>query len=151
MLKTAAWLAWALEQETDTCLLWPFSRGSHGYGDFRRTDGHHTVHVYICEQTHGPRPTPRHDASHSCNTPLCANKRHLRWDTRKGNFWDKRANGTHPARENSPQAILTEVQVAEIRAVPNFRGIGPTLGKKYGVHFNTIYAVREGRSWPPQP
>lgn len=151
MSKTRKWIAWALAQETDECLLWPFSKGGHGYGDFRWADGHHCVHVYVCEQAHGPKPSPAYEACHGCNTPLCGNKRHLRWDTRRGNFEDKVANGTVPIGESHPSVILTEIQVLEIRAAPRTHGAGVQLAEKYGVHPNTIYAARGGRSWRHVP
>lgn len=148
MSKARSFITAALATDTDDCIVWPFSVGSHGYGDFRDADGHHLAHRYVCEKAHGPAPEG-HDASHSirCWTRLCVNKRHLAWKTRGANLEDRRTVGTLPMRADHYCAILTEAQVAEIRAAPRVRGIGAALGRKFGVHANTVYAVRDGRSW----
>lgn len=145
--KTMPWLLDALAQETDSCILWPFSVQSCGYGDFRDIDEHLLAHRWICQQAHG-EPPHGHDAAHSCGTRLCCNKRHLSWKTRRANLEDRREHGTMPEGENHKGvAILTAAEVLAIRAESSQRGMGTTLAVKYGVHPSTIYAARSGRSW----
>lgn len=147
-MTTKSFIDAALASETDNCIVWPFSVGSHGYGDFRDADGHHLAHRYVCRAAHG-EPFDDADASHAvgCTTRLCINKRHLSWKSRAANLEDRRAAGTLPARETHCCAILTEAAVTAIRSAPRVRGIGVELARQYGVHPNTIYAVRDGRSW----
>jgi hypothetical protein len=74
-----------------------------------RPDGPHhkqaQVHRVVCWLTYGYQPTRDSDgkmidACHrrsngkSCPRRDCINPRHLRWDSRKGNFADKVADGT---------------------------------------------------------
>lgn len=145
--KGLAWAEWALQQETDECLLWPYSKSSSGYGDFRAMGEHHSAHVYVCTRAHGEPPFPNADAAHSCHTPLCVNKRHLSWKSRLDNMHDKESNGTVLRHEDAPNAILDWRAVKEIRATPRYRGAGVDLAAKFNVHPNTIYAVWNRRSW----
>ena len=147
-MKPTTFIAMALAMETDDCIVWPFSVGSHGYGDFRDADGHHLAHHYVCREAHG-KPFEGADAAHAptCISRLCVNKRHIRWATRAENLEDRRAAGTLPMRAKHCAAILTDVAVAAIRSAPRIHGIGAALARQYGVHPNTIYAVRDGRSW----
>lgn len=88
------WFAWALEQETDECLEWPFRRTDDGYGTITKLGRKVLVHRAICRQAHGAPPTPEHThAAHSCDNPPCANKRHLSWKTQSQNESDKRKKG----------------------------------------------------------
>lgn len=143
-MKTQPWLTEALAAETDDCIIWPFSVSSSGYGDFRRAGRHWSAHVYVCTVAHGEAPAERMDAAHSCGTKLCCNKRHLRWATRRANHADKRAHGRHVFGEAHPDALLTEAKVREIRAS---KASGASMARKFGVAPNTIYAVRQRRSW----
>ena len=46
----------------------------------------------VCEEAHGPPPSPRHNALHDtangCVGSLCVNPDHLRWGTQKENMAD---------------------------------------------------------------
>lgn len=137
-----AWLQSALRYDGADCVPWPFSIGSHGYGDFRREGRHYLAHRWICEQAHGAAPKGS-DAAHSCGKRLCCNKQHLRWATRAENHFDKRAHGTHLFGEKHKHT-LTEKDVSYIRASS---AAGVELAEIFGVHANTIYAVRKERSW----
>ncbi|WP_292637037.1 hypothetical protein [Mesorhizobium sp.] len=56
----------------------------------------------VCEEVHGPPPSPDHEAAHSCdNGDLgCATKRHLSWKTPKENTADKfKERGIFPSAE----------------------------------------------------
>lgn len=140
---TYKFLCKALVAEQDACILWPYSVGSHGYGDFRKNSKHFLAHRYVCEQAHGPAPA-KHDAAHSCGNKLCVNPQHLSWKCRAENLADKIMHGTHVFGEAHPDAVLSEKQVSLIR---NSKVKGAELAKKLGVHPNTIYAVRKRRSW----
>lgn len=146
--KAVRWLLEALLVEQDECLLWPYSMQSNGYGDFNTKDtGHLLAHVYICQEAHGPRPG-RDDAAHSCGTRLCCNKRHLSWKSRWANLEDRREHGTMTEGESHASVILTAEQVKYVRAMVAPPGASwAELARSLGVHPNTLYAIREGRSW----
>jgi hypothetical protein len=52
--------------------------------------------------------------------------------------------------ERHGRAVLTEKQIAEFRAncIPYSRTLGiQAFAEKFGVHMQTLQAVRRGRSW----
>lgn len=79
----------ALSQDTSDCIIWPYGKDSDGYGWFTPDGGKQTaVHRHVCEKEHGD-PLPGDHAAHSCATPACVNKKHLRWATHHENMQDK--------------------------------------------------------------
>lgn len=81
----------AAKYQGDDCLIWPFYRNTDSYGRvfYRgKLDGAHRV---TCEEAHGPPPTDKHLALHSCNNGhlACVNQKHLRWGTYRDNREDQ--------------------------------------------------------------
>src|SRR5690349_13216798 len=103
----------------DDCLMWPFSKDRHGYGQ-AVVDGRHLIASrYICELVHGTPPTPRHDAAHSCGKghDACVAPGHLSWKTRAANMEDMLIHDTHRRGERNFNAKLTEAAVIQIIAM----------------------------------
>jgi hypothetical protein len=76
---------------------------SHNYGATTHRDSYlmvtwqgkrTTASRAICELVHGPPPTPKHQAAHSCGNAWCCNGAHLRWATPAENLADKVRHGT---------------------------------------------------------
>lgn len=84
----------ALSSDLETCIIWPYSADSDGYGWCLLERKMRSVHRYVCEKTHGPPPEDRNQASHYCGNPSCINKRHLRWASRSENMMDKHEHFT---------------------------------------------------------
>ena len=68
----------------------------------------------MCEEAHGPPPSPKHDAAHDtpngCIGALCVNGEHLRWATRSENMWDipleeRKASAQRRADNRTPEQI----------------------------------------------
>lgn len=138
--ETVQWLWASLSIDTDDCVKWPFST-TVGYGQ-TWWDGRPALATrVICELKHGPAPTPKHQAAHSCGKGHegCVNHRHLRWATRKENEMDKTAHGTR-GKALTPEAVV------EIKAL---RGAmtGVAIAERYGVHPATISGIFCGKSW----
>lgn len=139
----------AVPYDRDDCLLWPYPgvRSSKGYAYIDRGGKRRGVHRLLCEIKHGPPPTPKHVAAHSCGKGHlgCVNPKHLRWATGKENRHDMIAHGTAPRGQRQALAILTEESVREIRA---WKGVirGCELAKLYGVSQTTITNVQIGRA-----
>ena len=86
----------AVPYSGDDCLIFPYSRDTNGYPKMKTATGNRGAHVVVTERTYGPKPTPSHEACHSCgNGHLgCVNPRHLRWGTRTDNVQDAIIHGT---------------------------------------------------------
>lgn len=87
------------------CLIWPFSKDKHGYGQLMLQGKRKIVSRLSCEIENGPPPAPNLDAAHSCgNGHLgCCSRKHMRWATRKENVADAIAHGTLKGRRSKPK------------------------------------------------
>jgi hypothetical protein len=126
----AVWIHSHVEYEGDDCLFWPFQRHKKGYGKIglEGSDGRsctYAPHAIMCELKHGYKPTPEHQAAHSCGNGAqgCCNPNHLFWRT---------------ADENNQERLLH----AKIRKSKLSR---KTLAKKYGISESLIGCIR--REW----
>lgn len=141
--KAMPFLRDAIQATTDDCIIWPFAVGENGYGACRQG----TVHTIICEWAHGAKPTPQHEAAHSCGMRTCINRRHLRWATRLENIRENVERGTWAHGESHGFAKLTEDAVREIRGLSG--QVKPALlAARFGVSRGTISDVQRHRSWP---
>lgn len=98
-MTRAHFLQAAAASTSAACILWPYAvRKSSGYGAHSTRDAgnqtHYDAHAYSCTLAHGPRPTPEHEAAHSCGDKLCVSGAHLRWATHQENMDDAKAHGT---------------------------------------------------------
>lgn len=138
------WIAEHVSYTGDDCLKWPFPSPKAGRNAGRskvQVNGHETHAARImCEKAHGPAPTDRHEAAHSCGNGHegCLNPRHLRWATSSENKLDMHKHGTHPTVK------LTEADVRKIRASGETNEI---LARQFGVSPGTIRHARNGRTW----
>lgn len=152
--KTAKWLFDRVSFQGDDCLIWPFSRkGPFGYGGLGYNGKGYYAHTFMCELVHGPKPTEKHQAAHTCgNGHLgCVNPRHLEWKTGRGNQLDRAVHGTKAAGgHRGPRRKLTPENVEVIRAM---RGIKTqiALAAEFGVTHTTIRDIQTGKSWSSKP
>lgn len=133
-----------LPYEGDDCLIWPFARNANGYGTIRGG----IVSRFVCEHAHGPAPTEKHEAAHSCGKghEACVTKLHMSWKTHAENMADKLVHGTHTRGDRCWSAKLTWGEVSEIR---NLRGVltQKDLAEKYGVAKSRIHKIMSGKTW----
>lgn len=129
------------------CLLWPYgcSGGNKNYG---MINGEY-VHRRLCEEEHGPPPTPDHEAAHSCGKGhiACVTKRHLRWATPVENSADSLLHGTRARGERNGQAKLTEPEAREILALKG-KLSQRVIAERYSVARTAVSAIHCRRSWP---
>jgi len=132
----------------DWCLIWPFST-ARGYGHFGHLGVSYYAHVYMCELVHGPAPTDRHQAAHSCGMghESCVNPHHLSWKTPEENQQDKRLHGT-AQKHGRLRFKLSMEEVAHIRALAGQK-THDELARLFGVSRRNIGAIIDGRSWGP--
>lgn len=147
--RGARWLVDAIaHHHTDSCLIWPFARNSAGYGHFYEGDLHVFAHGRACEMAHGPRPTPHHEAAHSCGKGAlgCVAPAHLRWATPSENAMDRALHGTANRGEQHGLHKLSDADVRFIR--DEGRSIGAnTLSEMFGVSASNIYLIWARTTW----
>jgi hypothetical protein len=129
------------------CVPWPFKAtyGS-GYGAVTFGGKLTGAHRAVCEINHGPPPSPKHEAAHSCGNKACVNPAHLRWATPKENAADKAFHGTAPIGEANGCAKLTTQQVAQIR---NLKGTATqtAIAQRFGVSRRAIGMIFSNQTW----
>lgn len=139
-------LQFALAWKQDKCLIWPHGRFKAGYGAV--WDGSQNVccHVLVCEAVNGPKPTPKHEAAHSCGQGHagCIAPLHLSWKTPAENEADKLLHGTSNRGERQGSSKLNRADVVAIRASTETQNI---LGARYGVSRQHIGKIQQGDRW----
>jgi hypothetical protein len=141
----AAFIAQAVLNSGPDCLLWPYGQNGVGYGSIRWDGRQRTVHSVVCELTHGPKPSSKHEVAHSCGNRICCAPAHLRWATIKENQADRLIHGTHNRGERQGQSKLTANQVQEIRAQQH--RLQRDLAADYGVTDRTISDIQRRTTW----
>lgn len=138
-----------LTYEGDDCLIWPFTRGYNGYAML--TDGNKSrlVSRRVCEEEHGPAPTPKHEAAHSCGKGHegCVNRHHLSWKTPKANRADKLIHGTHNRGERHRMAKLTEDRVRAIRSLVGGHLSQRAVAEQFGVSEGLVSLIVSRKVW----
>ncbi len=140
--KTDQFIELAFAMETDDCILWPYGLMG-GYPMIKRNGQNIRVTKLVCEQFRGSPPMPKPDVAHNCHRPQCINKRHLRWDTRKGNLADMLAQGTSRRGHNSP---LTAEQVREIRNLSDHK-LQKEIAAQFGISNQTACSIINRKTW----
>jgi hypothetical protein len=132
----------------DDCWEWtgPFFKKRGGYGSItiRRVPLISCrAHRFAWMLFHGPI-TRRQHVLHRCDNPRCVNPRHLFLGNQRINMRDKCLKGRQNQGEAHGTAILSEIDVRQIRSV-NYKQ--RWLAPLYGVSEVTISDIRRRRSW----
>jgi hypothetical protein len=122
---------WSKVKKTDSCWLWTASRTKKGYGRF----GTGRAHRASFEAANGKIP-PGKFVLHRCDVPACVNPKHLFLGTHSENMEDKYAKGR--------QIKLTPDKVIAIR---KDRRTLEAIAADYGIHFTTVWAIRQRKIW----
>lgn len=143
----------ALAHKGDECILTPFSRNPSGYGRTYYNGRLIGAHVYICTVVNGDRPSPKHEACHSCGNGHngCVSPHHLRWGTRSDNVRDAIRHGTFrgggPSGDDHPMAKLSSNDIRAIRQALDDGEPVKAIASRYGVYFGTIYSIKYRNTW----
>ena len=135
-----------LYPELGRCRVCTSHRRINGYPYFIREGKRQFVSRYIFDKYRGEIPKGLL-VLHLCDNPGCVNPAHLYIGTNQDNTNDMIARGrAGDARgEKNGNAKLKEQQVKEIRS--NKKDSQAVLGRKYGVHRNTIFDIKHNRTW----
>lgn len=137
-----------LPYQGTACLTWPFAKTA-GYGVIWREAKLHVVSRLVCEERHGPAPTPEHEAAHSCGRGdhACVTGCHLDWKTPKQNKADELLHGTRNRGARNGQAKLTEVEARKILALKG-QQTQRAIAAQFGVSHTAVGDIHRGERWP---
>jgi hypothetical protein len=126
------WLMAHVAHDGADCLIWPFAKNWNGYGNIGRKGKMLKAHRVMCEQAHGPAPSPSHVAGHSCHNGRggCVNPKHLSWITASQNIRERRQS----RKRWTNRGTLSDAQVEQIvalRGKKNQREIAAMFGISY--------------------
>ena len=130
----------------DCCWEWRGYVANTGYGQIKvggRQGSCLSTHRIAYILTHGSIPEGLL-VRHLCGNRLCCNPAHLEPGTAKQNGEDMVRHGTSTRGAKNTRVKLTEEQVLEIYHAP---GLHASIAKRYGVSFNTVYAIKSGANW----
>lgn len=139
----------AVEAGSEDCLFWPFATNNEGAAQIRVAGKTTLVTRIVCGRVHGPPPTPKHQAAHSCGKGHlgCVSGNHLSWKTQSENEADKLGHGTAWKDRKHHWSKLTPEQVMEARVMYASGQNQTAIGKKFGVSQGAISRIitRENR------
>jgi hypothetical protein len=126
----------ALKHRSNRCLVWPFSKKGNGYGQI----GSRTSSNIVCEAIHGPPPSPKHVAAHSCDNRICVAPRHVKWKTQRRNLIDA------VERRRTPTTKLTPKIVRKMRRLD---GTMPRrqIAMKFNIGVTQTHRILNRQSW----
>lgn len=142
----------AIAYAGDECIPWPYSHNQFGYGQITLKGKRYVASRLMCKIAHGPAPSPVHQSAHSCGKGHlgCINKRHLRWDTPKGNHTDMTKHGTLPHSETHVSSKLSNDEVHQIRILIGTRS-HQAIADQFGVSRRLIGMIGDGTIWRHLP
>ena len=130
----------------DECLDWPFGRDAWGYGKLHLGGRSCGVHRLVCERAHGPKPTPKHEAAHSCGRSSCCNRNHVSWKTPAENCADKLLHGTVNRGERNGAVKLTAEQAREIMSLKG-KLAQRKIARRYRIGQTTVRDIHDEKTW----
>jgi hypothetical protein len=143
------WLKAHVDYAGDDCLIWPWSKNTvNGYGQIGSdaSGKANAAHRIMCELAHGPKPSSKHQAAHSCHTRACVNPRHLAWKTHSQNMLDKRENGTANVNYWGQKGKLKVEQAAAILDLKG-RDTQRAIAERFGITESQVRNIHSGKSW----
>lgn len=105
-----------------------------------------TIHSLVAEAFSGPVP-PGAEVCHNDGTRSNNSASNLRYDTPRGNAADRRRHGTHLEGEEHPSAILTALEVQEMRRLHR-KGVGrESLASRFGTCSSNVGYIVNRQTW----
>jgi hypothetical protein len=129
----------AIPHVGDGCLPFPYCRDANGYGRINVDGTTIGAHVFVLQQTKGPRPTAGHESCHTCGNGHegCVSPSHLYWGTRADNVADALRHGSvlgKPRYGSDHHAFSTTSEiVAWVRKDLASGATQTSTAEKYGI------------------
>lgn len=134
-----------LSHQGTECVIWPFSTDQDGYANYNRGRSA-KAHRIVCEIVHGPPPTSKHNASHSCHVRNCINPMHLSWKTFSQNMLDKREAGTCHTNTWGRKGKLSPDAVRKIRELAGVQSRSATA-RQFNITASNVRHIQQRRTW----
>lgn len=133
-------------KKSDSCWIWNGCISVWGYGFFGLNGKNAAAHRVSYQIFVGDIPKGML-VLHQCDNRACVNPAHLFLGTQKDNMQDMKSKGRHLHGSKSPRALLTDEQVAEIKATPKIYGSGVYLANKFNISTSQVSNIRAGKQW----
>ncbi len=132
----------------EECLAWPLSADGVGYGVVSINGKNKRASRVMCELVHGPAPSPKHHAAHSCGKGHqgCVSPKHLSWKTPKENAADSVKHGTARFGVGRKAVQLSQADYRQIMALKGIK-TQPQIGKMFNVSWRHVGKLHRGVTW----
>ena len=120
----------------------------HAYGRLACKSRRIYAHRFSYELYRGKIPDGLH-VLHQCDVSLCVNPAHLELGTHQRNMREAAERGRMARGSRQRCARLTDDSVKEIKTafLSWYPGIVRDQARKYGVHIQTLWNIKYGRTW----
>nr|WP_156941956.1 hypothetical protein [Mesorhizobium sp. LNHC220B00] len=137
-----------LPYDAEACLIWPYSRDKDGYARIGKQGKTVYVSRLVCEEEHGPPPSPKHQAAHGCGNGRggCVTRGHLSWKEPVANNADKLSHGTYQQGVRGSRSKLTEENVRAIRSLKGHLS-RRQIALQFGISKGNVGFIHSGRTW----
>lgn len=112
------------------------------YGPSKVAKRLHVHRLVMLAFTDGP-PSDLHEVAHNDGNAENNLLSNLRWATTSSNMRDKVSHGTHNRGERHPNCTISSATVAAIRQES---GRCADIGAKYGLPFQTVWAIQKRKT-----
>ena len=133
------------------CIPWPYGKNARGVGRINWRGYPSNVDAVICEQAHGPKPSPKHECCNKCGNGHqgCVNPQHLYWGTRTDNVRDAIRHGTFhffqtKYGEEAPAAKYSDSCIAEVKKAILSGEKQVVVAKRFGISQSHVSRIKNG-------
>jgi hypothetical protein len=106
-----------------------------------------SLHRIVCEAFHGAPTEPDLQVCHGNGDCRDNRAENLRWGTPLDNSADKAAHGTELRGSEHQNAVVTEQDVATIRALRAGGATYRSIGARFGLSISQVFRIAKCQSW----
>jgi len=138
---------WAKVTKSDNCWLWNAGKDKDGYGQFWLNSEQRSIRAHRISYFLKSGEVPEF-ALHTCDNPSCVNPNHLYNGNHLQNQRDRVSRKRSARGSKHSRHKLNEDQVKTIKELLRVRKLKYVdIARMFNVSAQTIYAIREGRTW----
>ena len=139
---------WAKVEQRDACWCWTGAHGHRGHGLIWQ-DGKNTRATHVIWDAFRGGRAPSGWVLHECDHPPRVFPGHLSLGDHQANVDDMVRKGRQhrPIGDRHHNRLLSEESVRSIKTQIGAGAIGAEVARAFGVHPNTVYAIKAGKLW----